>query len=49
MSELVVHQLPGAWGLPSISPFCLKHQRARGTTRSVTVRYVQSGPVSLDA
>lgn len=23
-SELVVHQLPGAWGLPSISPFCLK-------------------------
>jgi len=24
MSELVVHQLPGGWGLPSISPFCLK-------------------------
>lgn len=24
MSNLVVHQLPGAWGLPSISPFCLK-------------------------
>ena len=24
MSELIVHQLPGAWGLPSISPFCLK-------------------------
>lgn len=24
MSELVVHQLPSAWGLPSISPFCLK-------------------------
>jgi glutathione S-transferase len=24
LSELVVHQLPGAWGLPSISPFCLK-------------------------
>lgn len=24
MSDLVVHQLPGAWGLPSISPFCLK-------------------------
>jgi glutathione S-transferase len=23
-SDLVVHQLPGAWGLPSISPFCLK-------------------------
>ena len=23
-SELVVHQLPGAWGLSSISPFCLK-------------------------
>ncbi len=22
--ELIVHQLPGAWGLPSISPFCLK-------------------------
>jgi glutathione S-transferase len=21
---LIVHQLPGAWGLPSISPFCLK-------------------------
>ena len=24
MSDIVVHQLPGAWGLPSISPFCLK-------------------------
>lgn len=24
MSDLVVHQLAGAWGLPSISPFCLK-------------------------
>ena len=24
MSELVVHHLPGAWGLPSVSPFCLK-------------------------
>jgi len=24
VSEIVVHQLPGAWGLPSISPFCLK-------------------------
>ncbi len=24
MSELVVHALPAAWGLPSISPFCLK-------------------------
>ena len=24
LSELVVHQLPGAWGLASISPFCLK-------------------------
>lgn len=24
LSELVVHQLPGAFGLPSISPFCLK-------------------------
>lgn len=24
MSEIIVHQLPGAWGLPSISPFCLK-------------------------
>jgi glutathione S-transferase len=24
VSELVVHQLPGAFGLPSISPFCLK-------------------------
>ena len=23
MSQLIVHQLPGAWGLPSISPFCL--------------------------
>lgn len=23
-TDLVVHQLPGAWGLPSISPFCLK-------------------------
>ncbi|MBI1210692.1 MAG: glutathione S-transferase family protein [Alphaproteobacteria bacterium] len=24
MSELVVHHLAGAWGLPSVSPFCLK-------------------------
>jgi hypothetical protein len=24
LSDLVVHQLPGAWGLPSISSFCLK-------------------------
>ena len=24
MAEVIVHQLPGAWGLPSISPFCLK-------------------------
>lgn len=24
VSTLVVHQLPGGWGLPSISPFCLK-------------------------
>jgi len=24
MSDLIVHQLPPAWGLPSISPFCLK-------------------------
>jgi glutathione S-transferase len=24
VSDLVVHQLLGAWGLPSISPFCLK-------------------------
>ena len=24
MSDLVVHRLPGAWGLPSVSPFCLK-------------------------
>jgi hypothetical protein len=24
MSELVVHHLSGAWGLPSVSPFCLK-------------------------
>jgi len=24
VSDLIVHQLPGAWGLPSISPFCLK-------------------------
>jgi glutathione S-transferase len=24
LSDVVVHQLPGAWGLPSISPFCLK-------------------------
>jgi glutathione S-transferase len=24
LSDLVVHQLPGAWDLPSISPFCLK-------------------------
>ena len=23
-AELVVHHLPGAWGLPSVSPFCLK-------------------------
>lgn len=33
MSDPVVHQLPGAWGLPSISPFCLKldaHLRIAG-------------------
>lgn len=24
MPELIVHHLPGAWGLPSVSPFCLK-------------------------
>lgn len=24
MPELVVHHLPGAWGIPSVSPFCLK-------------------------
>lgn len=24
MSELVAYHLPGAWGLPSVSPFCLK-------------------------
>lgn len=24
MSELIVHHLPAAWGLPSVSPFCLK-------------------------
>jgi len=24
MGKVVVHQLPGAWGLQSISPFCLK-------------------------
>lgn len=24
MSGLIVHHLPGAWGLPSVSPFCLK-------------------------
>ena len=24
MSELVVHHLGGAWGLPTVSPFCLK-------------------------
>jgi glutathione S-transferase len=24
VSDVVVHQLPGAWGLVSISPFCLK-------------------------
>ncbi len=24
MSELIVHQIPGAWGLPSIGPFSLK-------------------------
>jgi hypothetical protein len=24
MSELIVHHLPGAWGLASVSPFCLK-------------------------
>ena len=26
MSDVVVHELRGAWGLPSISPFCLKLQ-----------------------
>jgi glutathione S-transferase len=32
-TEVIVHQLPGAWGLPSISPFCLKldlHLRMAG-------------------
>lgn len=24
MPDIIVHHLPGAWGLPSISPFCLK-------------------------
>ena len=24
MSDLVVHVIPPAWGLPSIGPFCLK-------------------------
>lgn len=24
MSDLVVHQIPSAWGLPSVGPFCLK-------------------------
>lgn len=24
MSALIVHKLPSAWGLPSVSPFCLK-------------------------
>jgi len=24
MQEIIVHQIPGAWGLPSTSPFCLK-------------------------
>jgi glutathione S-transferase len=24
MSDLVVHHLAGAWGIPSVSPFCLK-------------------------
>jgi glutathione S-transferase len=25
-TNLILHELPGAWGLPSISPFCLKLQ-----------------------
>jgi len=24
MQKIIVHHIPGAWGLPSISPFCLK-------------------------
>jgi glutathione S-transferase len=24
MSEVLVHQIPSAWGLPSVGPFCLK-------------------------
>lgn len=24
MEKVIVHQIPGSWGLPSISPFCLK-------------------------
>ena len=24
MNELIVYELPGRWGLPSVSPFCLK-------------------------
>lgn len=26
MADIIVHELPGAWGLPSVSPFCLKLQ-----------------------
>jgi len=24
LSDLLVHQIPSAWGLPSVGPFCLK-------------------------
>lgn len=31
MSEILVHQIPGGWKLPSIGPFCLKLMGASAT------------------
>lgn len=48
MSSLTAFHLPGAWGLPSVSPFCLKLDavlRMTGTEhRSVTVSSPFGGP-----
>lgn len=48
MSELVAYHLPGAWGLPSVSPFCLKldaYLRIAGVPhKSVTAATPFGGP-----
>ena len=48
MADLVAHHLPGGWGLPSVSPFCLKldaYLRMTGIPhKSVTVPTPFGGP-----